>query len=287
MAKFKRVPLQSVPVGSVLKSAIGDPNNPQVKLLTDGTVVSQEFIDKLKSRGIVEVVISLRDLAVISAFQSQGRAKSVPDSHDYVQSVCVNDVSREIDKAIHDGSALSLGDIDDPLSATFQRPTDCPYADGLQSQWAGETDTQIESLGNFFAETCGDGSSSIGPLRDQCEAILVRIQQDQDALVCLAGSPFSSEYPSRHAVHLASMAMAVGVRMGLDHPHLMDLGIGCLIHDAGMQKIGLEQFDKKSTIASGGLKSLADHPLRVLPRSASAGWGSPFRSCAGRRRGSP
>ena len=76
MAKFKRVSIDAVPVGSVLNAAIGDPNNPQIKLLTEGTAVSEEFIAKLKSRGISEVVISLRDLAVIClspAVSQQGK----------------------------------------------------------------------------------------------------------------------------------------------------------------------------------------------------------------------
>lgn len=262
MAKFKRISIDLVPVGSVLKAPIGDPSNPQIKLLAEGVGVSQAFIDKLKSRGIGEVVISTRDIALLKAFEPQGRAKKVPPTPSYVQSVCVNDASKDIDKAVHGGAELTVGEIEDPFSSTISKPKNCGYNDGLPQQWAEDSDEQIEVLIEIFDETCGgEVSATAASLREQCEDILDRVQEDQDALVCQAASPYSSEYPSRHALHLTSMAMAIGIEIGLDHANLIDLGIGCLIHDIGMKQIGLEQFDEKSTISPKGLQTLADHPV--------------------------
>ena len=264
VAKFKRTAIESLPIGMVLRAPISDPNNPQIKLLTEGTDVSQAFIDKLIARGIGEVVVSERDLAMMQAFRPQGRGKKVPPAHQYVQSVAVNDESKEIDQLVHDGNILRLDEISSPVSESLEQPSNTAYSDGLQQQWAGDCDEQVETLCELFDETCNGNEVSLEPLLQQCEQIITRLKEDSDALVCLAAAPYPAEYPTRHAFHLASLAIAIGVQVGLDHQNLLDLGVGCLIHDAGMRQVGLEQFEAKTTISSVGLQKLADHPVRAL-----------------------
>lgn len=265
--------MEAVPVGAVLRAAIVDPNNPQVQLLTEGTEVTAEFLGKLRSRGIAEIVISTRDLAVINTFQSQGRSRKVPPPHTYVQSLRFNDQTKEIDKRVHRGESMEIGEITEPVLLRIDRPTDCPYDKERQSRWADENDADVEQLGQFFEQSCEGKSVDVGKLQQQCDDILRRLKEDQDALVCLAGTPFSSEYPSRHAVHLASMALAMGVEMGLDYVHLIDLGIGCLIHEVGMQKLGVEQFESQSRISRDKLRKLADHPVHAIEVASELGDG--------------
>ncbi|MEM1067528.1 MAG: HD domain-containing phosphohydrolase [Planctomycetota bacterium] len=271
MSKFKRIAVDAVPVGTVLRAPIGDPNNSQVQLLTEGTEVTSEFLDKLRSRGIAEVVISTRDLALIHTFHSQARSKRVPPPHTYLQSIRFNDHTKAMDQRVHEGDTLEIGEAAEPMLAQIDRPVDCQYDKKLQSSWANQNDADVQQLGTFFQQTCDGETADVKTLRQQCEDILERVRADFDALVCLASTPFLSEYPSRHAVHLASMAMAIGVEMGLDHEQLIDLGIGCLIHDVGMQQIGLRQFDNKSTITRDGLRHLADHPVHALEIASKLG----------------
>ena len=271
MAQFRRVAIGSLPLGMLLRAPISDPNNPQIKLLAEGTDVTNALIHKLISRGIGEVVVSERDLAMMQAFRPQGRGKKVPPAHHYVQSVSVNDESKEIDQRIHEGSTLKLCEIEKPISETFDAPSDGPYQAGLQQQWAGDSDEEVETLCELFDETCNGNEVSVEPLQQQCEQIIARLKEDPDALVCLAAAPYPTEYPTRHGFHLASMAIAIGVQVGLDHANLIDLGIGCLIHDAGMRQVGLEQFESKTTIASVGLRKLADHPVKTLEVASKHG----------------
>ncbi len=271
MTTFRRIAVDSVPVGAVLRAPISDPNNPHVHLLTQGTEVTAEFLAKLRARGIAEVVISTRDLALINTFQSQGRSKKVPPPHLYLQSLRFNEQTKAIDKRIHRRESMEVRGGGEPVFLRIDRPTDQPYDATLQSQWANENDAEIEQLGQFFVKSCKGQTPDAAQLQRVCEDILRRLQEDLDALVCLAGTPFSSEYPSRHSVHLASMAMAIGVEMGLDHPNLLDLGVGCLIHDVGMQHLGVKQFDTKSTITREGLRRLADHPVHAIEVASQFG----------------
>ncbi len=269
MASFRRVSIETVRAGSVFKAPITDPDNPQIKLLSAGIEVTTSFLDKLHARGITEVAIGTRDLAMLESFKPQGRAKNVPPSPTYVRSFRVNDHTCEIDQWIKERKSLDVVPMTEPVSLSIHRPKDCAYEDGLEQQWSRDHDLQVESLRELFDDSCNGKPGSAELLRQQCETILSRLERDADALVCLAGSPYSSEYPSRHAVHLASMAMAVGVELGLDHPNLIELGIGCLIHDVGMQQVGLEWFDSKTTISTRTVEKLADHPVHALQVAAT------------------
>lgn len=267
MASFRRVAIDTVPIGAILKAPISDPDHPRIKLLGEGIEVTEAFLDRLRERGIRQVVIGTRDLAVIESFKPQGRLKQVPPAHQYVQSQRVNVHTERLDRMVESRESLELEEAAEPVSLSIHRPKNCSYPDGLQEQWAMEHDEQVESLAEVY-EQADQPKADVGNvpelLRQQCEAILARLEEDSDALVCLAGTPFSSEYPTRHAVHVASMAMAMGVELDLDHSHLMELGMGCLIHDLGMRRVGLEAFHSKSPISRGALARLADHPVHTL-----------------------
>ncbi len=57
MASFRRVSIDTVPVGAILKAPITDPDHAQIKLLSEGIEVTAAFLDRLRARGITEVVI--------------------------------------------------------------------------------------------------------------------------------------------------------------------------------------------------------------------------------------
>ena len=83
MSNQCRVAIDSVPVGAILFAPITDPENPKIKLLGDGIEVTDAFREKLRQRGIEEVVVSSRDLAVMETFRPQGRGRKVPPAPTY------------------------------------------------------------------------------------------------------------------------------------------------------------------------------------------------------------
>ena len=89
------------------------------------------------------------------------------------------------------------------------------------------------------------------------------MNEDIDALTCLVCTPYDSDYPVRHGYHLAATAMLIGARMQLDRLALVDLGLGCLLHDVGMKAVGLNLFDTRKKLSPNQLRLLADHPVRA------------------------
>jgi HD-GYP domain-containing protein (c-di-GMP phosphodiesterase class II) len=241
-----------------------DPLDQRIKLLSEGTEITPSFISRLSVRGVDSVILSQRDLGILNAFSTQGRRIKVPPAHHYVQSHDANDYSKAMDKHVESSGSLTITPSEEPLSDWIRKPTDCAYADGLQTAWAQGANQHIESVSDFLDDTMNTGSRDVGPLRQTCLDLLDRIAEDQDALVCLACTPYESDYPSRHGVHLTSVALCIGVEMGLDRPHLIDLGIGCLIHDVGMRSVGLPIFDTDKVLSQGQLKRLSDHPVKAI-----------------------
>lgn len=266
MTRCKRVPLSTLRVGTVLMAPVTDPTDSRITLLGQGVVVTRQFIDRLVARGVESVVLSQRDIALLHAFSSQGRRTKVPPAHCYVQSADRNDHSIELDKTIESSEFSSLAELGQTIATGATRPSDCAYAEGLPHQWAVQGAEQIESLEEFMSDSsdsAGD-KSEIGPLWKTCCELIDCIAEDADALVCLSCTPFDCDYPSRHAVHVAGIALAVGTEMGLDRASLIDLGIGCLIHDIGMNVVGLRTFDSKETLSRRQLQQLADHPVKAV-----------------------
>ncbi len=260
-------------VGAVLSAPILDPLNPRVKLLTEGTMITHTFIELLAVRRVDSVILAQRDIAILSAFSPQGRRTKVPPAPAYVQSHQANDWTRAIDARINDGQSMELPISTTPMSDQIKAPADRGYADGLTTQWAYEANTRIDIVSEFFADTGNDASSDVEPLREICGELLDRMTEDLDAMTCLASAPYDSDYPTRHGIHIATIAMAIGIQMGLGRDVLVELGIGCLVHDIGMQAVGLNMFDTDKPLSPEQLKRLADHPVKAIEIAGGYGDG--------------
>lgn len=264
MDKFKQVPTHALSIGQRLSAPISDPNNGRLRLLAAGMEVTQNFLDKLAMRGIGYVEVSMRDLAIACSFEPQGRGKNVRPANASVQSSLRNDHSDHFDRLINDPSALAIGDVSNPMSARVERPTDRAYDDGLQDAWATDHDKNVFEFREFAEDVVQGDAAEIGLFEALCRDILAKLMEDADALVCLGGTPSESEYPSRHSLHTATIAMAVGVEIGLGEEQVIELGIGCMIHDMGMQEVGVEPFQSKQKLTGKLLSLLSNHPVHSL-----------------------
>lgn len=264
MSKFRKVDVASLGIGAVLSNPVVDVNNPSVRLLGAGHEITSTLVDKLTSRGISQVIVCESDLAAIHSMVPQGVARKLPDSHDYVQSNERNDQSDEADEAVTTKQGVSAGEVSTPLQSIVSVPAERGYEEGLRERWAIETNQTVVELEDFFLDSKSSVRPDAGFLRQLCNQLIARMLEDRDALVCFAGTPFNADYPTRHGLHVASLAIVMGSEIGLDRDQLIDLGIGCLIHDQGMKSVGVEIFDSKASLSQSQLRILADHPVRAI-----------------------
>ncbi|TWU34992.1 HD-GYP domain-containing protein [Novipirellula artificiosorum] len=262
MSKFCRVSIDTLVVGARLQAAIPDPDNPRVKLLTEGTEVTEDFLRHLQTRDIRSLFLSEKDVAVLASFQPQGRSTTVPAAHSYVCSHAINEHTLLLDQCIENLSPSTVNANEIAFASSVCKLEDCPYDHDMTIAWAAESGESIGAIGDVFSEAIRSPQKSASPMHKACHDILRRMMEDVDALVCLACSPHESEYPARHSYHLAALAMAIGAQMALDQATLIDLGIGCMIHDIGMKAVGTGLFGNDQPLTRGQLKLLADHPVR-------------------------
>ncbi len=267
----KRVPLEMLRPGVTLSSPIVHPNSPRVKLLGAGVVLTEGFIEALRKRGVDSLIVSEADIALLTAFTSQGRRRKVPAAPHYARSSEINEYSEYFDKQLKANPSPQIQTAEQPFAADIDTPADCGYADGLQYEWAVQNNQHVDVVSRFLEETVNDGDCDIGPLHQATCRIVRQIAEDKDALVCLSSTPHESAYPSRHGLHVAGVAMTIGVELGLDRQGLIDLGIGCMIHDVGMQAVGLRIFQNNKPLSSLQVNRLADHPVRALKLACNQG----------------
>lgn len=269
--KCKQVPLSTLKPGVVLKAPIVDPVDSRIKLLADGIAITDQFIERLSERGIDSIMLSQGDIAVLEAFTPQGRRIKVPPPPEYVTSRAKNDYTEAIDTHIVDQPSIDFKADGQPMADGIDVPADCDYADGLPVQWAQDSAERIEAVSECLEDSLGGGQPDVGPLRKVIQELVRCLGEDRDALVCMACAPYESDYPSRHGVHLATVAMAIGTELDLDEASLVELGVGCLIHDVGMRAVGLGMFDTGRPLGPGQLKRLADHPVKAIEIAGECG----------------
>lgn len=74
--------------------------------------------------------------------------------------------------------------------------------------------------------------------RELVDSGFARIQDDADIAIRASLFPEKPSYPAGQGNSSATVAMSMGLSMGLDERSIRELGIGCLLHDAGMLKMG-------------------------------------------------
>ena len=60
------------------------------------------------------------------------------------------------------------------------------------------------------------------------------------------------------------LAMSIGVQMGLDYEALMDLGLGCLMHDLGMLRVSSPTYRSKRVLDEAEFLEITRHPVETF-----------------------
>ena len=134
-----------------------------------------------------------------------------------------------------------------------------------------QREQQINYVEGLFVSMLAGSAAEADGLGDVCRDSLQSIVADKDLFLCLGLNPYDADYPSRHSLHVCTVALSIGVTLGLDDASLADLGTGCLIHDVGMMKLDHRLYKAKRRLTQKELYLLADHPVHTLDALACPG----------------
>ena len=266
--EFAQVPLAQLSIGTVLSAPIYDTGHSRAKLLGEQIRINEQFLSQLKTRGIDHVSVSKRDIAALCAGEPQGNRRTVSDHH-YQAATLETEFSREIDDQIKSSP------IDSTIHPTNQpRQIETPtgrYDHEAVREEVAKREQQVAYMDDLFLKMVQRDPSDMQAVDNVCRSSIQAVVHDKDLFLCLGLNPFSSDYPSRHSLHVCSVAISIGVTLGLDNQSLNDLGTGCLIHDVGMLKLGRKIYKAKRQLSSSELSLLANHPILTLEALACPG----------------
>ena len=274
--QYAQVDLSALRIGSPLFAPIFDMRD--VLLLAEGQTVTEAFLDKLHDREIRAVrahardyVRSARSLASTSiASAPQGMATQVPAERAGAVCPARNSTSDLLDADISLGR-LQLPKQGEALAARIVsragRLYDAAAQERLLESYKASTD---KMRGVYDRLARGDGLDRTA-LEELAETALTDVVGDIDLFSGLGGNPHSGDYPVRHSVNTAMLALAVGVRTGLDVPTLRELVIGCLVHDAGMLWLERATYDHFKELDRSQYLEITKHPVLVFDALKNAG----------------
>lgn len=259
---FKMIPISLLRVGAVLASPICDSQN--TKLLSAGHPITTELLDKLRGRGVQSVAVDVHDLVRLTAFQAQGTSNQALPARQGIRTNMENRVSRLLDAQCETPIDLSSCVQGDPFMNEIAPREPVSYDPKFMNQFLDFHQKAIDHVEGLLANLATGETVNLHDLERISEQALEEARQDLDLFVCLGITPAGETYPGRHSMHTAMLAMSIGATMGLDRRTLVELGLGCLIHDVGMLKINGHSFQNRRVVGPAEFVEITKHPVRTF-----------------------
>jgi hypothetical protein len=261
--RFTVVPTGQLQPGIVLRSHIYDPNGSGLKLLSAGVTITEDLLQGLSRRGVTQVVVDECDRIRLEALRPKGTAKvALPDRRGIV-CPATSDLSRRLDALLERCPEMP------PLAAQTAPPSPRgdrnvllqPYDPAVINQMLDWHVQAVVEVNAFYAQLLAGEPLQFDRLLEACHTALNALREESDLFVCVGINPSTRGYPSRHALHVAQLAMAMGTTLGLAEPQLLELSLGCLLHDAGMSRIQREVFLSHEVLSTSAFVEVTKHPI--------------------------
>jgi HD-GYP domain-containing protein (c-di-GMP phosphodiesterase class II) len=213
----------------------------RTRSLKDDMVIDQAIIDRagriLIARNTVldsYHIMSLVKMGVPGVYIREGEDEPEPAVAESKEPVIAESVKKEIEeKTVQDRSKVKLTE-----------SVKARVAEGIQYLYNDTTSPSFTSTTKNITDD------------------LMRAISDNDAVaVDISALKVSDEYTFKHSVDVATMAMIVGRKHGLDDNEVYELGISGLLHDVGKSKIPNEILNKATRLTDDEFAMMKQHSL--------------------------
>jgi HD-GYP domain-containing protein (c-di-GMP phosphodiesterase class II) len=244
--QFASIELSSISFGITLRTPIykDSTDDNLTLLLATGTVVTESLLSRLGSRGISRVLVH-RD----EAGRIQGRPKK--DARQAIERA-----TSQIHLPANSRWTCSTDSIVHKIATHGATPYD---AVNLQ-RFAKKFDASLRQVEQLFDGLSQGDVNLAAPLAAVSSESLMRIADDLDLFISMGLTPATDKYPYKHSLQTAMLAMAVGTILGLKPDELIELGIGCLVHDTGMLKLNPELVNANRPLTKIEFLEITKHP---------------------------
>lgn len=170
-----------------------------------------------------------------------------------------NSFSRSLDSHIGCSDTLILPPQGSPFASNVPDRGARPYDTTWMRRAFEQVNQSTHDVNKQFGALKDGRTSDISVFHTIVQDQLFQITEDKDVFACIGIQPHLGDYPSRHALQVSMLAMSMGVTIGWDAATLTDLGMGCLVHDAGMLCLDDSQYGKKGLLSAHDLGEIAKH----------------------------
>jgi hypothetical protein len=185
-----------------------------------------------------------------------------PD-HQGIRSGLETTLSRQFDAEIRRGAILQVSLQGAPFAESIRKHGDRPYDRANLVRFHEVVGKASVRVSEFFA-TLGTRAGKMRIAESLSQEGLHQVSEDKDLFVNLGLTLPSAGYPSQHALRVGMLAMSIGTSLGWDERTLLDLGIGCLIHDLGMLDLEPDTYLRKRILAASDFARITEHPVRLF-----------------------
>lgn len=291
--------VSSLRVGITLTSPIyntGDNDN--VLLLASGTTLTTSLLDRLIKRGITQVSIESDEInSVRQMGNSKGKKKfkkikdvrtqtsskekkkklsfekeeaesnhvkfkkrKLSSSELKIERKRLKEESETQQKLISQGSRISKDSFINSLTPrSCDGHTNVDVEKALESR--EESAKRIDMM--YQAFQIQDFSQTAKTAEVTAENLL-QIANDIDVFLSIGIKKDCKNYPSHHSLQTAILAMSMGTIHGLKKEELIELGIGCLIHDAGMLHLKQPVHEYQRALSELEFLEITKHPMITM-----------------------
>jgi HD-GYP domain-containing protein (c-di-GMP phosphodiesterase class II) len=246
---FTPVPVSTLELGTTLAFPIyEDRADRNVLLIAAGAVITAEVINRLHVRGASAVRVARTDLRAMAGAR-EGATSNDPFS---------------ASDATQDGPGIR------PESLIYRvKPHGVNgYEPAQVRRFVESFEASLDRVGTFFDDLAATVGPADGVFKDVPARKIVEMVEDLDLFASLGVEPREDRYPSRHSLQTMMLALATGTTMGLTEPELMELGVGCLAHDAGMLLVDPDLWSEPRKLTDVERLEITKHPTAIYERIA-------------------
>lgn len=248
-----RIEVDALPCGKALRNPIYDDTG--VLLLADGVIITPSFKEKLKTRNITGVVVSLADAADM-------RLCSLRDDIGGSAAFDAGHVDRL--NALIDAGGLFVANSGPAAKETVVLHGCHGYDQEAREELLEKYEVASQELDNMMKQALRGEAIDSRQLSAQVGAYTGALSADPDSVMAVAAQLSNDPGLAEHCLRTAVLALAIGLEMGLDDKNLRNLGLCGLIQDWGMVKVPEEIRHATHVLTEVENMQIKRHPAHTL-----------------------
>ncbi|REJ64988.1 MAG: HD domain-containing protein [Planctomycetota bacterium] len=256
MAKFKAIRLSEIRSGVVLGSPICDSQGNH--LLEGGVEVTDAWLKRLNRRGVRAVVVNEADISLATGGATATDQRAASDAKSRSPAAAPASSAAAASLSRHE---LPPGE---PFAQCITRPGAVPYEPRTVQRFANEFRANVQSMVPVLSSLAADRTADLSVVSEVTSGSLDLAIEDFDLFAGYSANLGTGDYPSRHSIHVAMLAMSMGINMQLDVAALEELAIGCLVHDIGMLRLSESTLEQRGELGLESDSALAKHPALTM-----------------------